>query len=118
MFLLQSPIEHIQAETAQHSEELSRLKLLIKELIKKQEIMQENMDQKQDLILQYLTSKKLISDDATSTEGSVSSYDVTKTPAIAANGDKKSTTSVTGDYKLKSSGNKESSSSSSEEDDD
>ena len=78
--------------------------------------MQENMDQKQDLILQYLKSKKPISDDATFTEGSVSSYDVTKTPAISVSGDKKSTTSVTGDYKLKSSGSKGLSSSSSEED--
>ena len=76
------------------------------------------MDQKQDLILQYLIPKKPISNDATSTQGSVSSYDVTKTPAITVSGDKTSTASVGGEYKLKSSGSKKSSSSSSEEDDD
>ena len=73
------------------------------------------MDQKQDLILQYLIPKKPISNDATSTQGSVSSYDVTKIPAITVSGDKTSTTSVGG---LKSSDSKKSSSSSSEEEED
>ena len=78
--------------------------------------MQENMDQKQNLILQYL--KTPISNDETPAETSVFSYDVTKTPTITVSGDKKSTTSVGGEYKLKSSGSKKSSSSSSEEDND
>ena len=79
----------------------------IKELIKKQ-----------DLILHYLTPKIPISHDAASTEDYVSSNDVTKTPAIAASGDKKSTTSVEGEHRVKSSGSKKSSSSSSKKDDD
>ena len=108
----QSPIEHVQAETAQHSEELSRLKALIKDLAKKQDI----MDQKQDLILQYLKPKQPTTDDT----ASVSNYDVTTKPAVTSGSEKSST--VGGEYKLKSSGSKKStltsSSDTGEEDDD
>lgn len=136
--LLQSPIEHIQAETAQHSEELSRLKTLIKELVRKQESMdqkQESMNQtqnimnkKQDLILECLKPNILASSDTQSMIESVVSYDLTKelkvtTPATNS-GDQKSSTAVNvgGEYKLQSSVSKKSSCSSnndsSEENDD
>ena len=49
------------------------------------------MDQKQDLILQYLKPKKAITDDTTSIVDSVTAYDVSKVAAA-------------GEYKLKSSG--------------
>ena len=85
---------------------MSRLKALIKSL-----------DQKQDLILQYLKPKNPTADDTQS----VTSYDVTKATTTAAattaSGDEKSTT-ARGEYKLKSSGSKKSSNSSSEGDDD
>ena len=80
---------------------MSRLKALIKSL-----------DQKQDLILQYLKPKNPTADHTQS----VTSYDVTKATTIVAattaSGDKKSATTG-GEYKLKSSGSKKSSSSSS-----
>ena len=83
------------------------------------------MDQKQDLILQYLTPKKsmITEDDASSLADSITAYDVAKAMATTAtaSGDEKSTTALGGEYKLKSSGSKKLSSSSSdtdEEDDD
>ena len=75
------------------------------------------MDQKQDLILQYLKPKNPTADDTQSAIGSVTDYDVTKATKATASGDEKSTT-VGGEYKLKSSGSKKSSSSSSDTDDD
>ena len=78
------------------------------------------MDQKQDLILQYLKPNNPTADDTQSAIGSVTGYDVTKatkTAPATASGDEKSTT-MGGEYKLKSSGSKKSSSSSSDTDDD
>ena len=68
------------------------------------------MDQKQDLILQYLQLKHPIGD-ASSTVDSVSSYDVSKVP-LAASGDEKL------EHKLKSSSKKSVETSSSDDDDD
>ena len=68
------------------------------------------MDQKQDLILQYLQPKRPIGD-ASSTVDSVSNYDVNKAP-FAASGDEKL------EHKPKSSSKKSVETSSDDDDDD
>ena len=72
---------------------------------------QEAMNQKQDLILQYLTPKALASADTPSIAGSVASYDVAKGTAATASGAEKSSTTATveKEHKLKGSSSKRSS---------